>query len=96
MEIMWLLSPHYIKISISYQKYAHLVQKFCSLSHPLCPSPNFLILSSIYFSIISIFLRESGGVSHSYIVSLIEGLSEIDCPIYQEENSPLSQKYFWN
>ena len=59
--------PPYIKISISYQKYAHLVQKFCSLSHQ---NPNFLILSSIYFCIISIFLRGSS-VSHSYTVSLI-------------------------
>ena len=83
--------PPYIKISISYQKYAHLVQKFCSLSHQ---SPNFLILSSIYFCIISIFLRGSG-VSHTYAVSLIEGLSKIDCPIYQEENSPLPQKCSW-
>ena len=80
--------PPYIKISISYQKYAHLVQKFCSLSHQ---NPNFLILSSIYFCIISIFLRGSG-VSHSYTVSLIEGLSKIDCPVYQEENLPLPQK----
>ena len=86
--------PPYIKISISYQKYAHLVQIFCSLSHLLFPSPNFLILSSIYLCIISILLRVSGGVSHSYTVSLIEGLSEIDCPIYQEENSPLSHKCF--
>ena len=84
--------PPYIKISISYQKYAHLVQIFCSLSHLLFPSPNFLILSSIYLCIISIFLRGSGGVSHSYTVSLIEGLSKIDCPVYQEENSPLPQK----
>ena len=59
--------PPYIKISISYQKYAHMVQKCCSLSHQ---SPNFLILSSIYFCIISIFLRGSS-VSHSYTVSLI-------------------------
>ena len=31
--------PPYIKISISYQKYSHLVQKFCSLSqqNPLDP-----------------------------------------------------------
>ena len=84
--------PPYIKISISYQKYAHLVQKCCSLSHQ---SPNFLILSSIYFCIISIFLRGSG-VSHTYAVSLTEGLSKIDCPIYQEENSPLPQKCSWN
>ena len=84
--------PPYIKISISYQKYAHLVQKFCSLSHLLFPSTNFSILSSIYFSIISIFLRGSGGASHSYSVSLIEGLSKLDCPIYQEENSPLPHK----
>ena len=83
--------PSYIKISI-YQKYAHLLQKFCNLSHLLFPSPNFLILSSIYLCIISIFLRGSGGVSHSYTVSLIEGLSKIDCPVYQEENLPLPQK----
>ena len=88
--------PPYIKISISYQKYAHLVQEFCSLSHLLSPSLNFLILSNIYFSIISIFLRGSGGVSHSYTVSLIERLNKIDCPIYQEENSPLLQRYSWN
>ena len=86
--------PTYIKIPISYQKYTHLSQTFCSLSHLLFPSPNFLILSSIYLCIISILLRVSGGVSHSYTVSLIEGLSEIDCPIYQEENSPLSHKCF--
>ena len=47
--------PPYIKISPSYQKYAHLVQTFCSLSHLLFPSANFLIFSSIYFCIISIF-----------------------------------------
>ena len=72
--------PPYIKISICYQKYAHLVQKFCSLSHLLFPTPHFLILSSIYFGIISIYLRRSDGVSHSYTVSLSEGLSKIDCP----------------
>ena len=83
--------PSYIKISI-YQKYAHLLQKFCNLSHLLFPSPNFLILSSIYLCIISIFLRGSGGVSHSYTVSLIEGLSKINCPIYQEENSEMFLK----
>ena len=88
--------PPYIKISISYQKYAHLVQKFCSFSHLLFLSPNFLNLWSIYFCIISIFLRGSGGVSHSYTVSLIEGLSKINCPIYQEENSALPQKCSWN
>ena len=81
--------PPYIKISISYQKYAHLVQTFCSLSHLLFPSPNFLILSSIYLCIISIFLRGNADVSHSYTVSLIEDLSKLDCPIYQEENSAL-------
>ena len=84
--------PPYIKIAISYQKYAHLVKKSCSLSHQ---SPNFLILSSIYFCIISRFLRGSG-VSHSYTVSLMEGLSKTDCPIYQEKNSPLPQKCSWN
>ena len=82
--------PPYIKISISYQKYAHLVQKFCSLSHQ---NPNFLILSSIYFCIISIFLRRNG-VSHSYTVSLIERLSKLDCPIYQGENLPLPHNCF--
>ena len=69
--------PPYIKISISYQKYAYLVQKPCSLFHR---SPNFLILSCIYSCLISIFLRASGA-PHSYTVSLIEGLSKIDCPI---------------
>ena len=44
----------YIKISIYCQKYAHLVQKFYSLSQQ---SPNFMILSSIYFCITSIFLK---------------------------------------
>ena len=78
----------YIEISISYQKSAHLVQNFCSLSYQ---NPNFLILSGIYFCIMSIFLRGSG-VSHSYTVPLIECLSKIDCPIYQEDNSPLPQK----
>ena len=58
--------PLFIKISIFYQKYAHLVQKYCCLSHR---SPNFMILSSIYFCIISIFLRRSD-VSHSYKVHL--------------------------
>ena len=82
--------PPYIKISISYQKYAHLVQKCYSLSHQ---SPDFLILSSIYFCIISIFLRRNG-VSHSYTVSLIERLSKLDCPIYQEENLPLPHNCF--
>ena len=82
----------YIEISISYQKSAHLVQNFCSLSYQ---NPNFLILSGIYFCIMSIFLRGSG-VSHSYTVPLIECLSKIDCPIYQEDNSPLPQKCSWN
>ena len=41
--------PPYIKTSISYQKYAHLVQKFCSLSQQ---SSNFMVLSSICFCII--------------------------------------------
>ena len=50
--------PPYINIFISYQKYVYLVQKFCSLSHK---SPNFLILASICFCIISIFLRGKGG-----------------------------------
>ena len=72
--------PPYIKISISYQKYAHLVQEFCSLLSPIL---TFLNLSNIYFCIISVFLRlggdGGGGVSHSYTVSLIEGLSKIEC-----------------
>ena len=80
----------YIKTSISYQKYAHPVQNFYSLSHQ---SPNFVTLSSIYFCIISIFLRGSG-TSYSYTVHLIVSVSKIDCPIYQEKNSSLPQKCF--
>ena len=80
--------PPYIKISISYQKYAHLVQNFYRLSHQ---SPNFMTLSSIYFFIISMFLRRSEA-SQSYTMDLIVSLSKIDCPIYQEENSLLPQK----
>ena len=80
--------PPYIKISISYQKYAHLVQSFYRLSHQ---SPNFMTLSSIYFFIISMFLRRSEA-SQSYTMDLIVSLSKIDCPIYQEENSLLPQK----
>ena len=53
--------PRYVKISISFQKYAHLAQTFCNLSRQ---SANFMILSSIYFCIISLFLRGSGS-SHS-------------------------------
>ena len=66
--------PPYIKVSISYPKYTHLVQRFCSLSHQ---TPNFFILSSIQFCKISLFLRGSG-VFYSYKVQLIEGLSKID------------------
>ena len=44
-----------------------------------------------YFCIISIFLKGSC-VSHSNTMHLIVSLSKIDCPIYQEENSSLSQK----
>ena len=44
-----------------------------------------------YFCIISIFLVESG-VYHSNAMYLIVNFSKIDCPIYQEENSFLSQK----
>ena len=84
--------PPYIKISISYQKYAQLLQKFCSHSHQ---SPNFIILSSIYFCIILIFLRGSG-VSHSSKVHRIVSLSKINCTIYQEDNSLLPQKCSWN
>ena len=76
--------PPYMKISISYQEYAHLVQKFCSFSQR---SSNFMILSSIYFCIISIFLM-GNGVSHIYKVHLIVSFSKID---YQEENSLLRQ-----
>ena len=47
---------------------------------------------STYFCIISIFLRGSGGVSHSNTMHLIVSLSNIDHPIYQEENSFLPQK----
>ena len=58
----------------------------CSLLHQ---SLNFRTLSSIYFSIISIFL--TSGVSHSNTMHLIVNLSETDCPIYQEENPSLPQ-----
>ena len=54
-----------------------------------------MILSSIYFCIISIFLRGSG-VSHSYKVHLIVNQSKKDCPTYQEENLLLPQKCSWN
>ena len=57
--------PPYINIFISYQKYVYLVQKFCSLSHK---SPNFLILASICFCIISIFLRGKGGGVYSIVI----------------------------
>ena len=59
-----------------YQKYSHLVQKFCSLSRQ---SPNFITLSSIHFCMISIFFRGSG-VSHSNTVHLIIILSQIEYP----------------
>ena len=74
--------PLFMKIFLSYQTYAHLVQKFYSLSHQ---SLNFITLSSIYFCIILIFLRGCGAF-HSYTVHLIVCLSKTDCPIYQEEN----------
>ena len=84
--------PPYIKISISYQKYAHLVQKFCSLSPPSLPKSKLLDPLKHLFLYSFKFLRGSGGVSHGYTVSLIEGLSKLDCPIYQEENSLLPHK----
>ena len=84
--------PPYIKISISYQKYAHLVQKFCSLSPHSLPKSKLLDSLKHLFLYSFKFLRGSGAVSHSYTVSLIEGLSKLDCPIYQEENSPLPHK----
>ena len=84
--------PPYIKISISYQKYAHLVQKFCSLSPPSLPKSKLLDSLKHLFLYSFKFLRGSDAVSHSYTVSLIEGLSKLDCPIYQEENSPLPHK----
>ena len=81
--------PTLIKISISYQKNgSYAIQKLCCLSRK---SPNFMTLSSICFCIIEIFFRGSG-VSHSNTVHLRVSLSKIECPIYQEENSPLSQK----
>ena len=89
------LPPSLYKISISYQKYAHLVQKFNSLSHQ---SPNFMTLWSTYFCMTLIFLRGGGGegASHSYTVRLIVSLGKIDWPIYQEKNSPVPQKYSSN
>ena len=48
-----------------------------------------------YLCITSKFLSESG-VSHSNTMHLIVSLSKIDSPIYQEENSSLSQKYSRN
>ena len=82
----------YIKISISCQKYAHLVQKFYSLSQQ---SPNFMILSSIYFCITSIFLTGSSAFQ-GFTLHLMVSLSKTDCPIYLEENSTLPQKCSWN
>ena len=80
--------PPYIKITC--KKCAHLVQRFCSLSHQ---SPNFMTLSSIYFYIISIFLRGSGP-THSYTVHLIVSLSKIDCPIYQRGELTAASEMF--
>ena len=57
--------PPYIKYTSHQQKYAYLVQKFCSLSHQI---PNFMILSSIYFCIKSIFLR---GVVYPIVIECI-------------------------
>ena len=76
--------PPYIKISISYQMYALLLQKICSLSHL---RPNFMILSRIYFCIILIFLRRRG-VFHRYTVHLTESLSRIDCPVTKKRAHP--------
>ena len=76
--------PPYIK------KYAHLVQNFCSLSHQ---SPTLMTLSSIYFYIISIFLRGSGA-THSYTVHLIVSLSKIDCTIYQRGEPTAASEMF--
>ena len=77
-------------MSISYKKYSQLVQNVASRQ-----SLNFIILSSIYICIISIFLRGSG-VLHSNTVHLIVSFSKTDCPIYQEENSLLPQTYSRN
>ena len=56
MEILHYYHP-YIKISIFYQKYGHLVQTFYSLSRQ---SPNFMTLPRIYNFNISIVLRGDG------------------------------------
>ena len=54
---------------------------------------NFITLTIIYFCIMSIFLNRSGA-SHIDLLHVIVSLSKTDCPIYQEENSPVPQKYF--
>ena len=41
------------------------------------------------------FLRGSG-VSHSNAMHLMLSFNKIDCPVYQEENSSLPQKYSKN
>ena len=56
-------------------------------------SPNFITLSIIYFCIMSIFLNRSGA-SHSNLLHVIVSLSKTECPIYQEENSPVPEKCF--
>ena len=43
----------------------------------------------------SVFLKGSGA-SHSNLVHVIVSVSKTDCPIYQEENSPVPQKCFGN
>ena len=58
---------------ISYKKYGHLVQTFCSLSRQ---SQNFMALSSTSFCIISIFLKGIG-VFDSNTVHLIVNLSKM-------------------
>ena len=75
----------YTKILVSYQWYTlHTSQ-----------SPNFITQSIIYFCIMSTFLNGSDA-SHSNLLHVIVSLSKTDCPIYQEENSPVPEICFWN
>ena len=69
------------KLSWKYCNYFHLC--FCKNIHLLSKDP-VMTLSSIYNFHISIFLRVDC-VSHGNTVYLTVSLSQIDCPIYQEE-----------
>ena len=87
-----MLSPSLYKNIHLLPKVDYLAQKFYSLFRQ---GANFITLLSIYFCISSIFFMRTG-VSHSNTVNQIVSLSKIDCPIYQEENSPPPKKFSWN